>query len=230
MNFILPIAAPTAPARLRKPRRARPVRPRFKSLPAPTRDAVLPPEPDHLDEHVQFGRWRYDAAESAERGGRPALAALIRLRQAAADEIERLLQFLDDTAGEEDAEALDEPTDAQIKAMGGYDVPATDDDEDGGDMEPSLGSKCMYEHSTQDGWALQGNGCLDGEDEHDGAEPGEDAEPSLGALEGHTDQRAAWRVATLNDYELDHSESGIGDRDGLLEQVGSRDWTQTVMA
>lgn len=61
-------------------------------------------------------------------------------------------------------------------------------------------------------------------------EPGEDDEPSLGALEGHTDQRAAWHVESVNDYELDHSESGIGDPDGLLEQVGTQDWQQGAMA
>jgi len=29
--------------------------------------------------------------------------------------------------------------------------------------------------------------------------------------------------------ELDPAESGIGDHDGLLEQIGYQDWTRTVM-
>jgi hypothetical protein len=32
------------------------------------------------------------------------------------------------------------------------------------------------------------------------------------------------------DDEGDQSDTGVGDIEGLLEQVGSQDWTQTVMA
>ncbi|WP_092182149.1 hypothetical protein [Bradyrhizobium sp. cf659] len=62
-----------------------------------------------------------------------------------------------------------------------------------------------------------------------------DDEPSLGALEGHADQDgvawdATWQGHGSHDRELDPAEAGIGDQAGLLEQVGSQDWTHTVMA
>jgi hypothetical protein len=92
-------------------------------------------------------------------------------------------------------------------------------------LEPSLG--------------YQPNGHVDLEDEHDGAEPGEDEEPSLGSFDRMTDQRKSWRVAEVpgfhgDDAELDPAEgregddererdeaeeSGIGDKDGLAEQT-----------
>lgn len=34
----------------------------------------------------------------------------------------------------------------------------------------------------------------------------------------------------MTELELDGSESGIGDLDGLLEQVGTQDWQQGAMA
>ncbi|WP_439365490.1 hypothetical protein ACNJYD_04380 [Bradyrhizobium sp. DASA03005] len=114
----------------------------------------------------------------------------------------------------------------------GEDIEADDSDD-----EPSLGAiekhaSCYGvdgRNSSGDQTAWADSGTKDLEDEHDGAEPGDDDEPSLGALEGHTDQRAAWHAASVNDYELDHSESGIGDLDGALEQVGTQDWQQGTM-
>ncbi len=50
-----------------------------------------------------------------------------------------------------------------------------------------------------------------------------DDEPSLGALEGHTDQ-SRWEQSNRSDREADGSESGIGDHEGLVEQVGQEDW------
>jgi hypothetical protein len=67
------------------------------------------------------------------------LRRLAQLRQEAAREIERLLAFLDATDGDVDAEALDEPTDAQIRGLVGLYAGDAGDDEDGGDHEPSLG-------------------------------------------------------------------------------------------
>lgn len=62
-----------------------------------------------------------------------------------------------------------------------------------------------------------------------------DDEPSLGALEGHDNQDGAawdatWQGHGSHDREFDPAEAGIGHREGLLEQVGSQDWTQAVMA
>ena len=57
------------------------------------------------------------------------------------------------------------------------------------------------------------------------------AEPSLGAFEGHDDQNVAWKAGRgSTDVELDDAEqSGIGDQDGLDEQVPFRDWQMTGM-
>jgi hypothetical protein len=67
------------------------------------------------------------------------LATLIRLRQEAADQVERLLAFLDDTDGDCDLWDDAEPTDAQIRKSSVRDLIQTQDDEDGADHEPSLG-------------------------------------------------------------------------------------------
>jgi hypothetical protein len=68
---------------------------------------------------------------------------------------------------------------------------------------------------------------LDGAGEVDG-ESGGDNEPWLGSLDQYHSQEA-WAGGSRADLERDDSESGIGDGEGLLEQVGSQDWTHTVM-
>lgn len=57
----------------------------------------------------------------------------------------------------------------------------------------------------------------------------ETAEPALGSCDGQTDQ-TLWSAGGADDCELDPAESGIGDRDGLLEQVGTQDWQNGAMA
>lgn len=76
------------------------------------------------------------------------------------------------------------------------------------------------------------------EDEDDDAEledgdPAEDdgvSEPSLGsvAVNAHCDQQR-WAAGGRRDLELDGSESGIGDHDGLAEQISSEDWQPVGM-
>lgn len=79
----------------------------------------------------------------------------------------------------------------------------------------------------------------------DECEVPEDAEPSLGSFDRMTDQTKAWRVndgwACGVDNEHDDSDredddpaeesepSGIGDFDGLHEQVGTQDWQEGAM-
>ncbi|WP_426615395.1 hypothetical protein [Bradyrhizobium sp. McL0616] len=60
-------------------------------------------------------------------------------------------------------------------------------------------------------------------------EDGGDSEPSLGSLDHHHSQEQ-WASGGRRDLEQDPAASGIGDHDCLLEQVGSQDWTHTVMA
>lgn len=77
------------------------------------------------------------------------------------------------------------------------------------------------------------------EHEHDGREPQEDAEPSLGFLEqdagpyGYDRYDRSGNQERLcdgkgGDLEEDPSESGIADNDGLREQIGRRDWLPGV--
>jgi hypothetical protein len=55
------------------------------------------------------------------------------------------------------------------------------------------------------------------------------AEACLGSLDGRDDQ-TAWAAGGRRDLKVDGAESGIGDLDGLLEQVGTQDWQQGEMA
>ncbi|MGK7056893.1 hypothetical protein AB4853_10465 [Bradyrhizobium sp. 1050_B9_N1_2] len=66
-------------------------------------------------------------------------------------------------------------------------------------------------------------------EDDDPAENDLEDEPSLGSLDHHHSQER-WAAGGRRDLEQDHAESGIGDHDGLLEQVGSQDWQHTVMA
>jgi hypothetical protein len=102
------------------------------------------------------------------------LRRLALLRQEAAREIERLLAFLDATDGDVDAEALDEPTDAEIHHVVRYGVAGNadlEDDEDGGDNEPSLGSHEIREAGAVSYCPSVAFGWFDVEGEHDGQEP-----------------------------------------------------------
>ena len=66
-------------------------------------------------------------------------------------------------------------------------------------------------------------------EDDDPAENDLDDEPSLGSLDhNHTQER--WAAGSRRDLELDGGESGIGDLDGLIEQVGTQDWQQGAMA
>lgn len=54
-------------------------------------------------------------------------------------------------------------------------------------------------------------------------------EPALGSCDGQADQ-TLWSAGCADDCGIDPAESGIGDHDGLLEQVGSQDWQHGAMA
>jgi len=51
---------------------------------------------------------------------------------------------------------------------------------------------------------------------------------SLGSLD-HYHSQEIWAAGGWHDLEEDPTESGIADWEGILEQVGMRDWTNTVM-
>lgn len=123
--------------------------------------------------------------------------ALGRVRRAARDEIERLIDWLDTT--------IDCDQDAAVD-----DGPCDDDS----DAEPSLGSFDRMSNQIK-AWAYRW-GDTDAELDHADDEP-------LGSLDGKVDQ-TAWAAGNPSDAELDGAESGIADHDGLIEQVGSQDW------
>ncbi|MCS3503757.1 hypothetical protein M2189_006726 [Bradyrhizobium japonicum] len=123
------------------------------------------------------------------------IATLQKLRREARNEIARLIQFLDQS----DPYVMTELED--------------DDEREPEEAEPSLGS--LDRTLDQVRWAM--SACDDAEQDN------ADAEPSLGSLDhNHTQER--WAAGGCRDLELDGAESGIGDLDGLLEQVGTQDW------
>ncbi|SHN66551.1 hypothetical protein [Bradyrhizobium erythrophlei] len=114
------------------------------------------------------------------------------------------------------------------------DGPENGEDEESEPDEPSLGSLTSSEWSNQETWGTQPLEMrtvarVDLEDEHDGAEPDEDGEPSLGSLDRQEDQQYAWAPGScVVDGEIE-DDTGIGDDDGLLEQIGSQDWQKGGM-
>jgi hypothetical protein len=129
-----------------------------------------------------------------------AFKTIWRLRNEAREEIDRLIRFLDDTDNHMEREPDDEGDDAET--------------------EPSLGSfDRMIDQSRA--WRQQaGELCYSVDAEQDDA----DNEPSLGSVGDHHINQERWAAGSRRDLEQDDSESGIGDVDGLLEQVGSQDW------
>jgi hypothetical protein len=109
--------------------------------------------------------------------------AIGRLRKEAGDEVDRLLQFLDETDDYvfRELEPNGDELDASFPERGSSMLsnPNEDDELSGDESEPSLGSGAVGENSNQGQWALVGTD--DREDEHDGAEPDEaDNEASAG--------------------------------------------------
>jgi len=145
---------------------------------------------------------------------RPRRAIDTKLRRRIETAVERLLAALDadDAAAGSDGEA--EPEADPEPSLG---ATAAVDQRDGwrpaprrlraafaaGDVEPSLGSvNAALEGRSQATWAA-GN-TDDREDEHDGAEPDTDEEPSLGASNA-VNQATAWNVDTFYTGEREPS-------------------------
>ena len=129
--------------------------------------------------------------------------ALGRVRRAARDEIERLIAWLDSTIDvDEDSAGDDEPCDDR-------------------ELEPSLGS---FDRMSDQIKAWQG-GNYDVDAELDKC----DDEPSLGSVGDMHFNQGRWAAGNRRDLEQDDAESGIGDADGMHEQVGTQDWQQGNM-
>jgi hypothetical protein len=99
-----------------------------------------------------------------------------------------------------------------------------DDEGDDSDIEPSLGSFDRMSNQSNAWRQSAGEICFSIDAEQDAA----DNEASLGSLDGQINQEE-WAVGGRRDLELDPSESGIADHDGLDEQVPFRDWQNVGM-
>jgi hypothetical protein len=130
--------------------------------------------------------------------------AIGRLRKEARDEIDRLVRFLDDTENHMALEPEDEADDSEL--------------------EPSLGFFDRVVDQSK-AWQQRGEFCSGDDAEQDEA----DAEPSLGSVGNMHFNQETWAARKPNDRELDDAESGIGDQDGLDEQVPFRDWQRAGM-
>lgn len=189
--------------------------------------------------------------------------AVGRLRREAQDEIDRLLTFLNETDGYSVTElepslGFPEP-ETSGDEMDGFDWPyrsfdlqpahagasddreLVDEDEDGADAEPSLGSVEAHPHAQmkradlaslvdQENWSAGTSSDCEG-DEHDGCEPDADLEPSLGFLEHHREHFGL--CGGLGDeLEDEHdgaepdveNEPSLGSFDRLMNQ--SHGWRQ----
>jgi hypothetical protein len=184
-----------------------------KHVPPPTGTPIAGPE---LTQDSLAARLATQAAEREE-----ALQRLRSLRKEAADEIDRLLDFLDESDidpdleptlgfmngpaemdecetpedGEPSLASLDRMADQTRWAEGGM----MDAELDESDDEPSLGSLSSHGHGDQSVWGRPGEGGVDAEDEHDGREPYQDEEPSLGSTA--TINQEAWAFGNNVDRE-----------------------------
>jgi hypothetical protein len=136
---------------------------------------------------------------------------LRRLRKEARDEISRLIRFLD----ESDDYAMTELEDDDSCLL-----------EDGGDSEPSLGSFDRMVNQERSYRKIVGEfgAALDAEQDDS------DLEPSLGSCDPPMwgGDQTHWAAGSRDDRERE-DDTGIGDMDGSLEQVGSQDWQDGAM-
>jgi hypothetical protein len=193
----------------------------MKHVPPPTGTPIAGPE---LTQDSLAARLATQAAEREE-----ALQRLRSLRKEAADEIDRLLEFLDASDIDPDLEPTlgfmngppemdecetpedDEPSLASLDRMADQTKWAAggmmDAELDDSDDEPSLGSGAVGVHSTQSQWAQPGADSDDreedaGDDREEENEHGDhaDYEPSLGWTEGMDQGQRHW--GTTDDREL----------------------------
>ena len=97
--------------------------------------------------------------------------------------------------GEPSLASLDRMVDQTKWAAGSM----SDAELDESDDEPSLGSLSSHGHGDQSVWGRPGEGGVDAEEEHDGREPYQDEEPSLGSTA--TINQEAWSYGNNVDRE-----------------------------
>jgi hypothetical protein len=185
----------------------------MKHVPPPTGTPIAGPE---LSQETLSARLAKEAAKREK-----ALKRLRKLRQKAADEIDRLLEFLDASDIDPDLEPTlgymngppemdecelpedDEPSLASLDRMADQTKWAAggmmDAELDESDDEPSLGSGAVYANSSQSQWSQPGADSDDreedaGDDREEENEHGDraDYEPSLGWTEGIAQGQGRW--------------------------------------
>jgi hypothetical protein len=133
-----------------------------------------------------------------------AFQAIGRLRKDARDEIDRLIRFLDKTDDYMFRE-LEDSIDDNPHDDDELDGPENAEDELSEPDEPSLGSIGDTHHFDQERWATGDRRDL--EDEHDGGEPDECGEPSLGSLDGVMNQEHSYHRE--NPLSVDMEEGAV---------------------
>lgn len=148
-----------------------------------------------------------------------AFQAIGRLRKEARDEIDRLIRFLDETDNHMEREQDGDELDASYPESGSrLCTPGEDDEEDdhGEDdstgewslgfleLHPSIYSMGRDSTGCQDYGYLCAGVHRDLEDEHDGGEPDQEGEPSLGWTTSGV-------LGGLNDRELDNCDREVNE-------------------
>jgi hypothetical protein len=129
--------------------------------------------------------------------------AIGKLRKDAREEIDRLLRFLDETENHMELE-----DDGDLEEVG--------------DDEPSLGTfDRIMDQTKSSRQNVYRSGWMDAPPPIDTEQDGADAEPALGSLDQH-DNQEQWAAGDRRDREQDGGEPGIGDLDGLQEQIARK--------
>jgi hypothetical protein len=124
-----------------------------------------------------------------------------------------LIDFLDGLEDTDQDTACDDVACDDNELDGNDRIGEGEDDEEADPPEPSLGSLENFGTGDQERWA-SGNS-RDLEDEHDGSEPDEDGEPSLGSFDGMVSQLSSWkqRVGWFPGSDREQDDSDIEDGD-----------------
>ncbi|WP_029081094.1 hypothetical protein [Bradyrhizobium sp. th.b2] len=163
--------------------------------------------------------------------------AIGRLRREARDEVDRLLKFLDLT-DDYVCRELEDDGDAEPSLGLQEAFPGQGRGGGGDDREPDLGS---FDRMTDQRLSNRQNHLGEERLEVDAELDQADHEPSLGSLEKHPSalgwawgshpigDQTNWAGGGSRDLE-DECVTGIGDYDGLLEQIGTEDCWQGGLA
>lgn len=160
----------------------------------------------------------FAALAAQERASQKTLRRVSKLRQKAFNEIDRLIAFID-ASDPYVSTGLEEEWEDEGAQCEGEGEECEDEGADiENDGEPSLGSTGAS--GDQSWWGKSDTD--DTEDEHDGAEPDHDGEHSLGWPANFSQNSLEHGLGGDREEQCEDegaADSGLGDHDGLLEQV-----------